>query len=173
VQLLIERIRARIADDRPCDIPGEWLPVQNPAELDALLAVEAQLGFRLPALLRRLYTEVGNGGFGPVFGLLPLSVASLGEGRTPEVEFELAGDYARLVRRYAGNLEHSWPSALVPVFYCGCTVFEFVDCRDPDGPVVWFDEASEELAVLFNGERMPIPSLERRLELWLEGRKAW
>jgi hypothetical protein len=34
--------------------------------------VERTLGFRLPSLMRRLYTEVGNGHFGPMWGLLRL-----------------------------------------------------------------------------------------------------
>jgi hypothetical protein len=62
----------------------------------------------------------------------------------------------------------------VPVFYFGCTVFEFVDCSKPDGPVVGFDPGSEELALVLNGGRVVAPSLERRLESWLAGEPvAW
>jgi hypothetical protein len=167
MDLLLDRIRARIAEGRPCEHPGEWLPVQpatTPAEVGA---VEGRLGFHLPELLRRLYTEVGNGGYGPVFGLLPLTVMSLGDDAPPEAEFELAGDYARLVRRYGAE----WPAGLVPAFYCGCTVFEFVNCRSPDGPVVWFDEGTEELSELL--AREPVPSLAARLETWLAGEQPW
>jgi len=162
---LLDRIRDRITEGRPCDHPGEWLSVQpltTPAEVTA---VEERLGFRLPELLRRLYTEVGNGGFGPVFGLIPLTIMSLGDDTPMEAEFELAGDYARLVRRYG----REWPAGLVPTFYCGCTVFEFVDCRSPEGPVVWFDEGTEDLSELL--ARKPVPSLEARLEAWLAGRQ--
>jgi hypothetical protein len=173
VESLIERIRARIADDRPCEHPGAWLPVQPPIAADVVAETEAGLGFRLPDLLRRLYTEIGNGGFGPVFGLLPLTIVSLGGDPPREAEFELAGDYTRLVSRYAASPQGGWPTGLVPAFYCGCTVFELIDCRDPAGPVVWFDEGTEELSVLFSGERVPIPSLERRLQLWLDGVQPW
>jgi len=34
--------------------------------------VESRLGFGLPPLLRELYTQVGNGGFGPGYGILGL-----------------------------------------------------------------------------------------------------
>jgi hypothetical protein len=118
-----------------------------------------------------MYTEVGNGGFGPGFGLLPLSSASLGGDPPAEAEFELAGECARLVGRYTGDSGGGWPAALVPVFYWGCTVFEFVDCRDPASPVVWFDEGSEELSELRHRE--PTPSLARRLEAWLAGEQVW
>jgi hypothetical protein len=172
VESLLERMRARIAAGRPCDHPGEWLPVQPPTTLAKVGAVEDRLGFALPELLRRLYTEVGNGGFGPVFGLLPLTIMSLGDAAPAEAEFELAGDYARLVRRYASDPRGGGrPAGLVPAFYCGCTVFEFVDCRSPDGPVVWFDEGTEELAELL--QRQAVPSLARRLEAWLAGEQVW
>ncbi|HEY1189433.1 MAG TPA: SMI1/KNR4 family protein [Gemmata sp.] len=164
---LLDRVHARIAEDRPCDHPGEWLPVQSPTTLAEVSAVEGQLGFRLPELLRRLYTEVGNGGFGPVFGLIPLTLVSLGDDVPAEAEFELAGGYARLIRRFG----EQWPRGLVPAFYCGCTVFEFVDCRSPDGSVVWFDEGSEALSELL--ARETVPSLARRLEGWLAGEQPW
>lgn len=164
---LLNRIRDRISEGRGCDHPDEWLPAQPPISLAEVAAVEARLGFQLPPLLRRLYTEVGNGGFGPVFGLLPLTIASLGEQPPAEAEFDLAGDYSQLVRRYDGG----WPVGLVPTFYCGCTVFEFVDCRCADGPVVWFDPGTEPLADL--ATRSAVPSLARRLEAWLAGEQVW
>jgi hypothetical protein len=167
---LIDRIRARVVEGRPNDHPGMWLPVQSPVPPEEVGMAEAQLGFRLPELLRRLYTEVGNGGFGPVFGLIPLCGVDL----PAKAEFDLVGDYLLLVRRYAGDPGGGWPTGLVPAFYFGCTVFEFVDCRDPAGPVVGFDPGSEELALVRAQERVVAPSLERRLESWLAGEPvAW
>lgn len=168
---LLARIRARIADGRPCDHPDEWLPVQPPAALAEVAAVEGRLGFRLPEALRRLYTEVGNGGFGPVFGLIPLSLSSLGSDAPAEADFDLAGDYARLLRRYGGGAHGEWTAGLVPAFCCGCTVFEFADCRSPGGAVVWFDAGSETLPELLTRE--PVPSLVARLEMWLSGERPW
>ena len=103
--------------------------------------------------------------------MLPLTIASLGDAPPAEAEFELVGDYVRLVRRYANNPEGGWPTGLVPTFYCGCTVFEFVDCRNPDESVVWFDEGSEKMSEL--RERKPVRSLEARLEAWLAGEQPW
>jgi hypothetical protein len=171
MKTLIDRIRARIAEGRPCDHPGEWLPMQLPVKPGDLAAVEMRLGFPLPDLLRRLYMEIGNGGFGPVFGLIPLTSASLGASPQAEAELDLAGEDANLVNRY--RQQGGWPGGLVPTFYCGCTVFELVDCRDPAGPVVWFDAGSDEISVLNSGERIPVPSLARRLEAWLDGEQVW
>jgi hypothetical protein len=80
MKALIERIRARIAEGRATDHPGEWLPVQPPVAPDSVAEAERILGFRLPELLRRLYIEVGNGGFGPIFGLIPLFAGLMEEG---------------------------------------------------------------------------------------------
>lgn len=168
MKVLIERIRARITDGPPCDHPNEWLPVQPPTDPDQLAEAEARLGFPLPDLLRRLYTEVGNGGFGPVFGLLPLSRASLGDDPPAAAEFDLVGQYEWLrgaeLARLAGT---GWRLGQVPAFYCGCTVFEFVDCLAPGGPVVPLDLGAD------LGALPPIGSLATRLEEWLAGRYPW
>jgi hypothetical protein len=168
VESLIERIRARIAGGRPCDLPGEWLPVQPPAGPAALADAEARLGFPLPDLLRQLYTEVGNGGYGPAFGLLPVSAASLGPDPPAEAEFDLVGQYQWLRTAGPGRVGGTgWRPGLVPAFYLGCTVFEFVDCLAPGGPVVPLDLGAE------TEPCPPVPSLAARLEMWLSGAEPW
>jgi SMI1 / KNR4 family (SUKH-1) len=44
-----------------------------PATLEEVEEFEAEAGVRLPTDLRRVYLEVGNGGFGPGYGLTPLT----------------------------------------------------------------------------------------------------
>lgn len=56
---LFARIRAR----------GQQSPFP-PATEDQIRETEQQLGFPLPPLLRLLYTEVANGGFGPGLGIV-------------------------------------------------------------------------------------------------------
>src|SRR3954469_1135410 len=69
---LFDAIRARIAepssriDMRTMPTP----PIYPPATSESLMETEARLGFRLPPLLRRLYSSVANGGFGPGAGLV-------------------------------------------------------------------------------------------------------
>jgi len=46
--------------------------LQLAATAEAVNAAEQAVGFPFPCLLRRLWTEVGNGGFGPGYGLLGL-----------------------------------------------------------------------------------------------------
>lgn len=162
---LIGRIRERIADGRPCDFPDEWLPVQPPVSLELLDAAEARLGFPLPVLLRRLYVEVGNGGYGPVFGLLPLSAESLGSDPPVEADCDLVGDALRIERW--NPVGYGWRRGMVPVFYCGCNVFECVDCLVEGSPIVPLDFGSKMDSV------PPLPSLESRLECWLAGETVW
>jgi hypothetical protein len=47
----------------------EPLPALAAATAEMIEEAEAVTGFRLPPLLRRLYLEVGNGGFGPGTGI--------------------------------------------------------------------------------------------------------
>jgi hypothetical protein len=72
-----------------------------PATPGEIEAVEAELGGRLPTVLRRAYLEVADGGFGPGAGLLPLS-ASLA-----------------IYRDYRGESpgphRSSWPAGLLPL----------------------------------------------------------
>src|SRR5260370_12941 len=44
-----------------------------PASPQAIAAAEAMLGFRLPALLRRIYEDVADGGLGPAYGIFPIA----------------------------------------------------------------------------------------------------
>src|SRR5258708_13239995 len=70
---LIERLKETIRTNHHPTGEYTWhhqtasLPVTG----EDLAQAEAQLGFGLPSFLRRLYLEVGNGGFGPGYGLFP------------------------------------------------------------------------------------------------------
>lgn len=70
---LIARIKERVADPQRAVDAATWVcpmpTVAPPASPAAVDAAEAALGFAIPQLLRRLYIEVGNGGFGPNYGL--------------------------------------------------------------------------------------------------------
>ncbi len=65
---LLERVAAKAAAVRPWGRPS--LP--EPVDASTVAQAEAALGFPLPALLADLYLRIGDGGFGPEYGLLPL-----------------------------------------------------------------------------------------------------
>jgi hypothetical protein len=127
---------------------GASIPVPAiPVNLDS---VESELGFSLPPLLRTLYIEVGNGGFGPGYGLIPIG--------------DLLVTY-RTCQGYAEDKDWEWPSHVLPFCYWGCEVYECIDCSNGAGPVVHFDAdlggpGEDNLDVT-------APSLEQWLANWL------
>jgi SMI1/KNR4 family protein SUKH-1 len=72
-----------------------------PASTAEVEAVEASLGVGLPVALRRVYTEVADGGFGPGEGLLSLS--------------QVVDAYRELQSEGQMPRGRSWPHGLLPV----------------------------------------------------------
>lgn len=92
--------------------------------------MSARLGRELPRLLVRLYTEIGNGGFGPSYGLLPLSEA----GAQWKTWTGAADDPAY----------HAWcyPPSFLPIVDYGCAMYYCLDLADPDLTVWLFEPGS-------------------------------
>ena len=71
---LIQKLQARNADrERATDgrrHPRKPIP---PAVAKDLQVLERTLGFKLPELLRAVYSKVGNGGFGPAYGIVGIA----------------------------------------------------------------------------------------------------
>ena len=59
-----------VIDNDPDDHPRKTSFAYPPATEEQLLATEQSLGFPLPPLLRALYAQLANGGFGPGHGLI-------------------------------------------------------------------------------------------------------
>ncbi|MCX5195048.1 SMI1/KNR4 family protein [Streptomyces sp. NBC_00249] len=108
------------------------------------------LGFPLPPLLAALYTRVGDGGFGPERGLLPLR---------------------RAVEAYEAQRASGWrwPEGVLPVADFGCALYACVDCRSDTAQVLLFDPNSGEPELAWS---IDTPSLEGWLRGWLDG-TAW
>lgn len=124
-QHILEGLRARRTDPAT-RIDMDTIPIPDlydPAPLATLRSAERTLGFTLPALLGRVYTEVGNGGFGPGSGLLGL------EGGYPQ-------DGQVLTDRYPVLVAQGWRDGLLPLWDWGCAAWSCVDAVNPDGPIV-------------------------------------
>jgi hypothetical protein len=144
---LLEAIRKRVThpqkriDMTTVDTP----PLYGATSTRALDAAEAQVGFPLPALLRRLYTEVGNGGFGPSAGLIGVDRGhSDVEGRS-------------LSALYVDLRAQGWPEGLLPLSDWGCGAWA---CIDGGGRIVTMDET---------GPTMTSFTLASWLEAWVSG----
>jgi hypothetical protein len=141
---LIERIKAFAAP------PSGSLPYP-PASEDAVEKAERALGFPIPPLLKRCYLEVGNGGFGPGYGIVGV------EGGYISDHGHLAEIYATF-RRGEESEGGEWQNGLLPFCEYGCNIYSCVDCIDPDHPVYAVED----------GEASPQHyTLDRFFELWL------
>jgi hypothetical protein len=150
---LIDRLKRRVQTAPSIDMHDlsdiRPHPPVSPAEL---AAAEGQLGFELPPLVRGLYTQVADGGYGPGYGLDRL--AELVErGRA----FADAGTAS------------PWPARFVHLCWWGCDYFSGLDCSSPAGPVLRYvpDDWTEEVLVA------EAESLEEWLEAWLDGERLW
>lgn len=107
----------------------------SPASRSEIEGAERRLGFSIPPLLRSIYLEIGNGGFGPGLG-----------GRIIGVDRGYASDFGTLVETYEqlkGDQEsegNQWKDGLLPFCTWGCNIFSCVDCTAPDYPVYQFED---------------------------------
>jgi hypothetical protein len=78
-----------------------------------IAAAEEELGFRLPRLLRALYRFVGNGGFGPGYGLIGVpGTEPYDSGEESVVDLY---DRETRVNRDAARRADRWPKKLLPI----------------------------------------------------------
>jgi hypothetical protein len=103
---------------------GGGTPKFPPAPEDAVRRAEARLAFNIPKLLRRIYLNIANGGFGPGYGVIGI------EGGRPSNLGTLV-DTCEQVKRGAEYLGLEWQAGLLPFCDWGCNIFSCVDCGDP------------------------------------------
>ena len=93
-------------DSKPS--PSSDAAALKPADQASLIDAQNKLGFALPPSLQQLYTQIGNGGFGPGAGILPLQEVVriyLGLLETPPGRRAPAG---RLNRRLRSSWIATW-----------------------------------------------------------------
>lgn len=120
-----------------------WFPVVDTAGIEF---AEEVFGFALPAILRRAYQEISNGGFGPgpIIGLPGGYTSSWGDLFQSWEELQRDPEY-----------EDGW----LPIIDWGCAQFSIIDCED-DFQMVSLYEGD------FHDEDY---SFEDLLEHWLDG----
>ncbi len=144
------RLHARLAARAPYKLGFEY----PPATEEQLLASESVVGFPLPPLLRALYAQVANGGFGFGYGIRGAIGGFDGRGSGTIVEQYLAcssGDEVHLIdladyddqwEEVTGECRdqvirtfrhlilpaHLWPERFLPICNWGCGIESCLDC---------------------------------------------
>ena len=142
-----ESLLARIKAHLPAEVPNP------PVSEESVHKACSQLGFRMPKLLEDCYLQIGNGGFGPGYGLIGLEGGHASDFGSLVSTFEqLKSD-----QEQEGN---AWPEGMLPFNEWGCNTFSCVDCNDGGASVYTFEdfELSE-----------TVYDLPTFFELWLSG----
>ena len=129
VAAIRRRLKTKVAD------LGGYAPSRlKPADAVEIANDERRLGFPFPPLMKRLYAEIGNGGFGPGYGLIGLTNGVPDDlGQTVPVVYEQL--------RGARSTEPGWdwPGGLLPICHWGCAIMSCVDCADGEFRMRIFD----------------------------------
>ena len=109
-QDLIQRLQQRNADRQRATTAGIHPPQAIPTvTAKGLEAFERAIGFKLPELLRALYLNVGNGGFGPEYGIVGIEGGATLDGCTLET------CYQNRIELESQNSVWRWPKQLLPL----------------------------------------------------------
>lgn len=134
-----------------------------------MVQAELQLGFKLPSLLRRIYLEAGNGGFGPGYGLFPLHIHEASN------RDSLVTTYLNMRSMTQEEIDEHWseeeekpalwPEAALMLCDWGCSIYSCLDCSSPDSPIYRMDNN-----VSFAEWAVEAASLQQWLASWLDGK---
>lgn len=163
--------------DKNTDIHNLPIP-QNflfaPATETQLQVAEQTLGFVLPALLRELYANVANGGFGPAYGI---NGVNGGFGSAIDIDYLYTKGVSRLVdisfyekRQQPTKLlqlpEYVHPDRFITLCHWGCAMYSYLDCAS--GRVFGGSGYRD-----FYGFSYQAPSLFEWLDRWVNGQLRW
>lgn len=147
---IIDAIRERYpAGERPPTAPPE-----------AVAEVEAAVGYPMPPLLKRIYLEVADGGFGRRGEALSLA--------DPEAGFRYSDADLLLVEYRGWRRIPGYPPSVVPLLTWGCAIWSLVDFSTPEGRMWGWDPNAR---CPYHGEAL-FPeefTLAERLQGWLGG----
>jgi hypothetical protein len=143
---LLDRIKNRtLTDGSP--------PTSPPATDAIILETETALGFQLPPLLKQIYTQIGNGGFGAGYGI----IGAIG-GYKPG-HWTLVESYNDVIAG-AKYLGFEWQAGLLPFCEWGCSMVTCVDCIAEKG-AIYQTEACKSRKMKYRFEDF--------FEMWLAG----
>ncbi|GGZ16157.1 SMI1/KNR4 family protein [Streptomyces poonensis] len=155
-----EQLLGKVAGKARTTRPWGWPALPDPADADTLARAESVLGFPLPPLLAALYLRIGDGGFGPEYGLLPLLDSP------PAAEPAAVTQYLANLRSGQEDPDWPWPDRVLPISHWGCGMYACVDCSTPDGTVLLYEPNAGRAA---DAWYVDAPTLADWLHVWING----
>jgi len=166
---IFERVRKRI--ESGSKDPGDFAvrPPAPVATYASIAADEHTLCFKVPALLKRLYVEVGNGGWGPGYGLLGLT-----GGAKDDLGQTAVQCYVSLRERSTSDdSSWRWPAGLLPLCHWGCAIYSCIDCTQPAFPMVAFDPNGRPFKDWTEAFFAECDGFDQWIGLWADGHDLW
>lgn len=105
-----------------------------PLSVDAVSAFEKRYSIKLPDPYRRYVTELGNGGPGPEYGVMPLGIDA------PELLGPFPFDSAVASNDAQAGLGDDWVPGAVQLADCGCMVSLLLVVQGAHVGQVWVDD---------------------------------
>ncbi len=157
---LISKIATRAIDlDLRHDFSSHFdTMLPSPANAKEIATTENELSLHLPDLLKKLLTEIANGGFGPGYGLLGTSCGHSDSDDRALLELR---DFLRSTAESSGN---QWEPSFLPICEWGSSVWSCIDCGTSDSRMYTLDETG------FTKTRH---TLHTWLEGWCNGVRHW
>jgi hypothetical protein len=157
-------------EERFPGMPRTAACIPPPLDEETMANVECQLEVTFPQALRLLYSQIGNGGFGPGYGLFP--VTDEHSTRSMIHEYHLL--------RSPINQIVSWPKGLIPIADWGCSTYSSIDCNHPQGPIYScsldlhdaHDPSMISLGLASDVYCEQAPTFQLWMEWWLDGTLA-
>jgi hypothetical protein len=166
-RFIIAAIRRRLKT-KVTDLGGSSHAPLEPGNPDDIARDESKLGFSFPPLLKRIYTEIGNGGFGPGYGLI---------GLTNGVPDDTGKTGPAIYRQFHDGASEApfceWPKGLLPICYWGCAILSCADCSDPNFRVRIFDPNVHDGDDWTDAFFEESPSFEEWITAWASGVDLW
>ncbi|MDM4019467.1 SMI1/KNR4 family protein [Roseiconus lacunae] len=161
---LVAQVAARIKKDGRATDCGP-VRLSDPTTVERVHEAERRLGFNLPPMLIRLYTEFSNGRFGPGYGIAGVDGNGSDERKNDIVALHEGSCGDDFSRRWP-----NWPRNMLRLAYLGCAMHACIDCADTNFPVYLFEPNCDEADLGYPNNLVPFHmSFDERLLTWSNG----
>jgi|GEM_PF-4917188 len=142
-----------------------------PATPEEVKQAEIEIKMQLPPFLKRLYMEVGNGRWGPGYGLYPLQKLDGKSNSIVQTYQDLRAMTQADINQMFDEVEDIdkdkpflWPKQCIQIVDWGCNMYSTIDISLPSCPIYFQDHNT-----YYSKWAIEADSLHEWLEAWLAG----